>query len=239
MNTKQIISLAIIATLPCAANATGPAHDSGNSPVVATASAPYQTVTPEAHADEHIASTKYVIGAYNDAIAAVNKVNDDKQGQLVLFETGNNLSTNVLGGAVMGDVGIYVGTGDTDGIYGMRHHPDLNMTNSLVSADGVLEGMIALADKIDEKKQDQLVTSSGGSVDTELATTGEIPNIMRTAGDNNVLTDVVSSGDFANKLMLADDVIGAIGILRVPVYTAWDADTVTKVGLAVAVNAQE
>ena len=57
----------------------GPANDSGNSPVVATANAPYVTATIGEHDDEHIATTAYVKGAYNDAIAAVNKVNDTKQ----------------------------------------------------------------------------------------------------------------------------------------------------------------
>ena len=100
---KTLISIAIIAALPMTANATGPAHDSGNSPVVATASAPYQTVTPEAHADEHIASTKYVIGAYNDAIAAVNKVADNmdgKQDRLVSMDDNSiQIDTEVVGRA--------------------------------------------------------------------------------------------------------------------------------------------
>ena len=100
MRTKiPLLSLlAIMTTLPFGANATGPAHDSGNSPVVATASAPYQTVTPEAHADEHIASTKYVIGAYNDAIAAVNKVDSEKQAKLA-SDDGVVISSEVLGSA--------------------------------------------------------------------------------------------------------------------------------------------
>ena len=106
MNTKQIISLAILAALPCAANATGPAAYTGNSPVVATASAPYQTVTPGNDDDKHIASTKYVIGAYNDAIAAVNKVAgnvttltnnmNDKQDKLLLTD-GSDIDEGVYG----------------------------------------------------------------------------------------------------------------------------------------------
>ncbi len=87
MNTKRIISLAIWLTLPFAANATdpvvavGPAHASSN-PIVATANAPYVTVTPNQADESHIATTAYVKGAYNDAIAAVNKLNTEKQGQL-------------------------------------------------------------------------------------------------------------------------------------------------------------
>ena len=98
---KTLLSIAIIVALPITANATGPAHDSGNSPVVATAIAPYQTVTPGAHEDEHIASTAYVIGAYNDAIAAVNRVNDDKQNKLFYddIEDGQGYSNQFMVGS--------------------------------------------------------------------------------------------------------------------------------------------
>ena len=113
--TKPLLTLAIMLALPITANATGPAHDSGNSPVVATASAPYQTVTPDAHADEHIASTKYVIGAYNDAIAAVNKVNADKQGKLMNMEsTPQPISNNVISSGVLGGAGSVLPTASPD-----------------------------------------------------------------------------------------------------------------------------
>jgi len=78
MKTTTILSLAILATLPFAANATdliGPAPvPPYGTPVVATVNPPYQTVTVGANDNSHIASTAYVKGAYNDAIAAVNKV---------------------------------------------------------------------------------------------------------------------------------------------------------------------
>ena len=102
--TRTLISLAIISALPFSANATGPAHDSGNSPVVATASAPYQTVTPDAHADEHIASTAYVIGAYNDAIAAVNKVDKDIADYVSSLGTPQQQVTNQAAAVHMGTV---------------------------------------------------------------------------------------------------------------------------------------
>ena len=78
MKTTTILSLAILATLPFAANATDPigpaAVPSNGTAVVATANPPYQTVTVGANDNSHIASTAYVKGAYNDAIAAVNRV---------------------------------------------------------------------------------------------------------------------------------------------------------------------
>ena len=133
---KSLLLMAVIAALPITANATGPAHDSGNSPVVATASAPYQTVTPEAHADEHIASTKYVIGAYNDAIAAVNKVDSEKQGKLV---TTNNLalSSTVFDQSAFEDILYDIGSGvrGWDSVF-----PDFQ-DNQLVTARAVAGGV--------------------------------------------------------------------------------------------------
>ena len=86
MKTTTILSLAILATLPFAANATDPigpaAVPSNGTAVVATANPPYQTVTVGANDNSHIASTAYVKGAYNDAIAAVNKVDSEKQDKL-------------------------------------------------------------------------------------------------------------------------------------------------------------
>ncbi len=102
---KSLLSIAIIAALPFAANATdpvvavGPAHASSNA-VVATANAPYVTVTPSTADESHIATTAYVKGAYNDAIAAVNNVANDvssKQGKLMNMEsTPQPISNNVV-----------------------------------------------------------------------------------------------------------------------------------------------
>ena len=78
---KQILTLAILATLPLTAMADDPigpaAVPANETPVVATSDAPYQTVTVGNDDKSHIASTAYVKGAYNDTIAAINKVADD------------------------------------------------------------------------------------------------------------------------------------------------------------------
>ena len=110
MNTKQILSLAVIATLPLSVHAdptVGPAAVPTNgTPVVATASAPYVTQTPTADDATHIASTAYVKGAYNDAIAAVNKVNSEKQDKLMNMEsTPHVISNNVVSSATVDTVG--------------------------------------------------------------------------------------------------------------------------------------
>jgi hypothetical protein len=86
MKTKTILSIAIMAALPFGAHAdpVGPAAVPANgTAVVATANAPYVTQTPTAADATHIASTAYVKGAYNDAIAAVNKVNSELISELI------------------------------------------------------------------------------------------------------------------------------------------------------------
>ena len=60
----------------------GPAHVNSGA-VVATASAPYATATEQTGDTTTVVSASYVKGAYNDAIAAVNRVNSDKQKKIV------------------------------------------------------------------------------------------------------------------------------------------------------------
>ena len=104
MKTKTaILSIAIIAALPFMANATQtivqtqtPAPVGANGTVTkAASSGPYQTATIGEHDDEHIATTAYVKGAYNDAIAAVNKVDSEKQVKLASMSDGGAIDTYV------------------------------------------------------------------------------------------------------------------------------------------------
>ena len=105
MRKQTILSIAIMAALPFGAHAdpVGPAAVPANgTAVVATANAPYVTQTPTAADATHIASTAYVKGAYNDAIAAVNKVAntvDGKQAQLVNEDNNHAMYNKVLGSA--------------------------------------------------------------------------------------------------------------------------------------------
>ena len=96
---KSMLSIAIIAILPFGAYATDPvgpvAVPSNGTAVVATANPPYQTLTPTNEDKQHIASTAYVKGAYNDSIAAINKVNYDKQDKLY-NDNGNEIESNVI-----------------------------------------------------------------------------------------------------------------------------------------------
>ncbi len=106
MKANQLLLSAIIAVLPFAANATQtivttqtPAAVGVNGTVNrAATSGPYQTATIGEHDDEHIATTAYVKGAYNDAIAAVNKVDDDKQVKLKNATNNHNIGSKVMSG---------------------------------------------------------------------------------------------------------------------------------------------
>ena len=95
MNTKRIVLIAIIATLPFAANATDPVHIGPvgdlniREVAVATDEPFYTTVEPTAADETHIATTAYVKGAYNDAIAAVNRLANDKLNVLDLADFDN------------------------------------------------------------------------------------------------------------------------------------------------------
>ena len=99
MTTKTILTMAIIAALPIAAHAenisgamyTAPATVDTNHPAPTTNdSAPYGRVNIDTADQEHIATTAYVKGAYNSAIAAVNKLNEEKSARLI------NSSADVL-----------------------------------------------------------------------------------------------------------------------------------------------
>ena len=153
MKTKStLLSIAIIAALPFTANATGPAHYYGDSPVVATVTAPYQTATIGEHDDEHIATTAYVKGAYNDAIAAVNKVDsqfNDMQGQLMNNDTERSMESDVFGASsFVNDV--------LDGEDAVGHWEE-----TLVSAAGVWAG---IDHQLDKKRVD--IYTTWGSNDT-------------------------------------------------------------------------
>ena len=100
MNTKRIILSAIIAALPFTANAeniqgdmyVAPVHSDNNHPAPTTnGSAPYGRVNIDTDDQEHIATTAYVKGAYNSAIAGVNNLNSFKQGRLWVDDEGNTV----------------------------------------------------------------------------------------------------------------------------------------------------
>ena len=96
MNIKKLLSIAVIAALPFGANAenisgamyAAPTRADTNHPAPTTnAYAPYGRIDIDTADQDHVASTAYVKGAYNSAIAAINKVDSAKQTQLYLTDT--------------------------------------------------------------------------------------------------------------------------------------------------------
>ena len=93
---KKIFILSIlIAPIMAKADNVGPAAASGT-PVVATANAPFATAGAETGDTTNVVSASYVKGAYNDAIAAVNKVNADKQGKLTIRSGRQDIFNSVV-----------------------------------------------------------------------------------------------------------------------------------------------
>ena len=78
-----------------ATDPVGPAHVNSGA-VVATASTPYAIATEQTGDSTTVVSASYVKGAYNDTIAAVNKVNADKQGKLTADGGSMNISSDVV-----------------------------------------------------------------------------------------------------------------------------------------------
>ncbi len=105
MTKHTLLTIAIMAALPFGARAenisgamyTAPAHENTNHPAPTTqAGAPYGRIDIDTADQEHIATTAYVKGAYNSAIAAVNKVDVDKQNQLVNLDNHPAISNMVF-----------------------------------------------------------------------------------------------------------------------------------------------
>ena len=126
-----------------ATNPVGPsAVGQGETPVVATASAPYATAGAETGDTTNVVSASYVKGAYNDAIAAVNKVNADKQGKLKNISTNNEISATVLSGPGIGDIADASMNGDDEDA-AMRTDVEfmlnIDLDDTLISAGTVLD----------------------------------------------------------------------------------------------------
>ena len=148
---KQILSIAILAILPLTAMAdpvvsVGPAAvPSNGTAVIATANPPYQTSTVVDPDDkQHIASTAYVKGAYNDAIAAVNKVADDVS-ELTYF-VNNDLQYAIVtsdNNNVVSDLALSAGDLGNFGTEVLYHTNDVSWYNNELTRVGIKVGASA------------------------------------------------------------------------------------------------
>ncbi len=111
MNTKTILTMTIMLVLPISANATYTYNYVmvPRVPVNGTVTMPtgfgglFQIASIGEDDDEHIASTAYVKGAYNDTVAMVNLLEEQKQGKLANVDTEEGIA-EVYGVAGMFDM---------------------------------------------------------------------------------------------------------------------------------------
>ena len=148
----------------------GPAHVNSGA-VVATASAPYATATEQTGDTTTVVSASYVKGAYNDAIAAVNKVNSEKQGKLVNDFTGDGISENVLALGQLQQATFKDDGFDTwyDSVDDLRDIDGVD--NALMSASGVITLVKIAVDEvqgINNSKRVRAVTTWGQDSNTSL-----------------------------------------------------------------------
>ena len=221
--TKPLLTLAIMLALPFGAHATdpvvavGPAHASSN-PVVATANAPYVTVTPSQADESHIATTAYVKGAYNDAIAAVNNVAntvDGKQAQLV-NGYGNEIYSNVVNG-LMG-LGADLVTMETDDYASTKgdlaeavtEGATRNLDNVLITA-GTTMDMIR---EVGQELQEKLVYYNNG---TEEEIDYRVAHSL-----NEIQAGHLVDGDVVYEAI--DYTLNQLSNKRVEIYTTWNND---------------
>ena len=273
-NTKNtLLSIAIIAALPFTANATQtivetntPAAVGANGTVKKAAdSGPYQTATIGEHDDEHIATTAYVKGAYNDAIAAVNKVDADKQNQLY---NGNMKITGIQNAdefaAIVDDVvrdRIMNGTS----VSSISSSLQSAVGNVLPTSAGVVEGIMAAAefvnDNIYDAKQDKLYSGDSTAISNLVVPAYEIASysvdemlgvVLNGEPASALVSDLDNEG-FGDQLTTFGGVIAAVttGVeetkgyvdaelanKRVRIYTTWGTDTVAATTLVPFENAQ-
>ncbi len=155
---KSLLSIAIIAALPFAANAANiqgvmyvaPAHfDNSHQAPTTNGYAPFGRINIDTTDQEHIATTAYVKGAYNSAIAAVNKVGNDKQDALINYDNGEmeSISTSVYGAtAVNGILRDYYSGDSTNAEKTQSFASDAEMSRVLVTVGGALEAANSVFD---------------------------------------------------------------------------------------------
>ena len=200
MKTKTILSIAIIAVLPLTANAenisgnmyTAPAHETQQTPAPTTnAEAPFGRVNIDTNDQNHIATTAYVKGAYNSAIAAVNGLQQevahdlgDKQDKMIIssftLASGEPVDSSVIGiGPSLEDM---FGIDDIGYLMSSIDYENPEYINTLVGNDNSLITAGAVALGIDYKinqKRVKIYTTWGNDTD---AATAEVPFV--TASSN-------------------------------------------------------
>ncbi len=255
LKTTTLILSAIVAALPLAANATQtivqtqtPAAVGSDGTVKkAATSGPYVTIEPSPADQTHIATTAYVKGAYNDAIAAVNKVDADKQVKLKNAANNNPVLPKVMSGNYYDafadvvllsnqDQNIY-DTGTEDVAYNLTgvHNNATALNDSLISAGTVIHWMRDAGSRL-ASKQDIHYTIIDGE-DEEMDTF--VAQTVNTTTPS--ATTLVSEAAVAGAINGATSDMAtntALNSKRIRIYTTWDDDTVAATTLVPFETAQ-
>ncbi len=212
MRTKTLISLAVIAALPITAMAenisgamyTAPSAADNNHPAPTTqAYAPYGRIDIDTADQEHIATTAYVKGAYNSAIAAVNKVRDEmRDGEYNLrstLEEGMDAKQDKL-----------TGLESQDAISTMVFDDDSGVGTALLQAYN--EEYAAMREDIG-----RVLQADSDNPDNALISAGAVFDIVRDAG-------TVLQGNINTVQSSVTNVQTALNNKRVEIYTTWNND---------------
>ena len=233
MNTKKLLSIAVIATLPFAVHAgnisgamyIAPSASDNNHPApTANAAPPYGRIDIDTADQEHIATTAYVKGAYNSAIAAVNKVNSTKQGQLVNIEDRPHdiadavLSSKILSGG-LGEILETITNNDAvDSVYsdiagtiGVN-----NLDETLITAGATLNLIRDTTHRLYVDKQNEL-----GYEDNQGNWHAQSGDLRTSLSDVTQPTQLVTGQAVVDAI---NDVNTTISNKRVEVCTTWDND---------------
>ena len=155
MNTKKLLSIAILAILPFGANAAYTYNDVNRPALVANNGTVIYTTVPGVYAtadienadSEHIASTAYVKGAYNDTIAAINRIEMQlEQRQGLLADSNGNAVIDMYDLATLED--------DLVNLMDESEQPDQH----LVSFNGIVWLVNQAKDEVNNNISDKRVT---------------------------------------------------------------------------------
>jgi len=250
---KKIFILSIL-VMPVMANAdnVGPSAASGT-PVIPTANAPYATVGAVNGDTTHVVTASYVKEAYNDTIAAVNKVNADKQDKLKNGSNNHTISSNVVAGSGVRQLlvsSMAQGGVDKDEYNFVKSSVAQemgvqNLDDALISADVFFD----VVQELGQNKSDRIMNiGTGDRMGTDTISVDNLDGVSFTNNYNTFHSNMntVADGELDNVFISADGVITLVktavdevqGIndsKRVRALTTWGQNTTALIPFA---NAQ-
>ena len=237
MKTKSLLSIAIIAALPFAATAenisgamyTAPATADTNHPAPTTNNSPsYGRVNIDTADQEHIATTAYVKGAYNSAIAAVNNVGELSEALYNTIEDIRNVieDTNSAFDDKQDKLTTFIDGQEVPIAYFVEQTLS-GQQDLLISSKGVQDAISDAIDDLDEVKQSKfiLVSNQSSEVSEYVLDKPEFSNTIR----NGYIASMVSED---SSLVTAGAVADVFASQRATIYTTWDTNATIQVPLS-------